>query len=85
MRQEAWVIIKTSWAEAILEQPRLPAVRPNPEVIICQLGSHAAAWGAVQESDLDEERLVNLFDGVSFLGQIEIGRASCRERVFITV
>ncbi len=47
----------------------LPAVRRNPEMIIGKLGGYAPAGCAVQEADLHQERLVDVFDGVGVFGE----------------
>jgi hypothetical protein len=39
-------------------------------VLVGQARGHAAARGAVEKADLDEERLVDFFERVFFFGQV---------------
>src|ERR1017187_1209648 len=52
-----------------LKQRCLPARKVEAEVFISKARSHAASRGAVEEADLDEERLVNLFERVFLFGK----------------
>jgi hypothetical protein len=38
-------------------------------VFVGEAGGDAAAGGAVEEADLDEERFVDFFEGVFFFGE----------------
>lgn len=58
----------TSKSAQVLEQPSLPSGRDNAEVIVSELGSYTSSWGSIEESDLDEERLVDVFDCVGIFG-----------------
>src|SRR5436853_479593 len=51
------------------EQRRLAAIGRDAEVIVGQPRGHAAALRAIEKTDLDEKRFVNLFDGVGLFGQ----------------
>src|ERR1700704_137141 len=48
----------------VLEQRTLPSARLDAKVVIRQLRSHASAWSAVQESNLHQEGLVDLFNRI---------------------
>ena len=41
----------------------------DAEVLVGEAGSDASAWGTVEEADLDEEGLVDLFERILFFGQ----------------
>ena len=41
----------------------------DAEVLVGEAGGDAAAWGAVEEADLDEEGFVDLFEGVLLFGE----------------
>src|SRR5262245_41897013 len=49
-----------------LPQPRIPSGRVEPEVAIRARRRDATAGRAIQEANLDQKRLVNVFDGVFF-------------------
>ena len=55
--------------ELRLEQRALVAVGRDSEMLVGQVRGHAAAGRAVEEADLDEKGLVDLLDGVGFLGE----------------
>src|SRR5579859_2551907 len=48
------------------KERRLPTWGGDSEVIVRQLRSDTSSWSAIQESDLDEERFVNVLYGISF-------------------
>src|SRR4051812_7971614 len=50
-----------------LEQCVLFASRLDVEVFISQMSCHPSAGRAIQEADLDQERLIDFFDGIRFL------------------
>jgi len=54
---------------SILEQRGLAPIRRDAEMIVRELRGDASARRAVEKPDLHEERLVDFFDGVRFLGQ----------------
>src|SRR5271166_855709 len=54
---------------SLLKQWCLAAGHGEAEVLVSQASGHAAARGAVEESDLDEKWFVDLFERVLFLGQ----------------
>src|ERR1039458_5547541 len=53
----------------MLEKSGLSSRHGEAEVLIGQARGYAAAGRSVEESDLDEERLVDFFEGVLLLGQ----------------
>src|SRR5579859_7359580 len=53
----------------LLEKRMLLARRGDSEVIVGELRCDAAARGAIEESDLDEEGLVDVFDRIGFFCQ----------------
>src|ERR1039457_7020170 len=56
-----------------LEQRLLPgSIRLgtlDTEMLIRQMGRHSPARGAIEKANLNEERLVDFFDGVGLFGQ----------------
>ena len=52
-----------------LEQRRLAAGHGQTEVFVCEPCCYAAAWGAIEKPDLDEERFVDFFECVFFFSQ----------------
>src|SRR5258705_10100935 len=65
-----------------LEQVRLPSIL-NAKVIVGQTRGDAAARSAVQESDLYQEGLINLFQGVLFFCQRGSQRAEAHRSAVI--
>src|SRR5579863_2084771 len=58
-----------------LEQRALFPVRSNPKMLVSQLRRHPPAWGAVQETNLNQKRLVDFFNRIRLFCQC------CRQRV----
>ena len=53
----------------LLEKGLLAPVGRNTEVVVRQLCGHASPRGAVEETDLHQERFVDFFDRVGFFGE----------------
>src|SRR5215472_5834514 len=58
------------------KQSSLSARCRDPEMVICQLCGDSTTWSTIQESYLDEEGFIDIFDRVSFFSQ---GRSQCIE------
>src|ERR1700756_4614960 len=56
-------------ANQLSKQRTLPPIRSDPEMLISQLRSHPSPWCAVQETNLNQERLVNLLNCIRLLRQ----------------
>ena len=67
-KKERGRVIQARIREGQLEQRVLPAMWLDPEVIVGKLRGNAAARGTMQESDLDQKRLVDFLDGVGVFG-----------------
>src|SRR5215469_2281838 len=52
-----------------LEQRTLPPRRTDSEVLVGQLRRHSPAWCAVEESNLNQKGLIDLFDRLRLFGQ----------------